>query len=98
MAARHEAQIIRGPLSTSESAGRGGALPIAGAFPARARRGSPSSGTPWVANLEYFCSSGSWQGGGGYVALAIAQINACIETCGRNAQSVTVGGATWPAM
>src|SRR5207253_10521323 len=69
-----------------------------GPFPALPRRDWPSSETPCVANLEYFCSSDSWQGGRGYVAFTVAQINACIETCGRNTRSVTVCKVTLPAM
>src|SRR5438876_9611525 len=98
MVARHAAQIIRGHPSTSESAGRVASLPTRGAFPARARRDSLSSETPCVANLEYFRSSDSWQRGRGYVALTVAQINACIETCGPNPRRVTVGKANLPAM
>src|SRR5439155_7982377 len=63
MVARHAAQIIRGPPSTSESAGRVGSLPTPGAFPARARRDSPSSETPCVANSGCSYNSDSWQAG-----------------------------------
>src|SRR5438132_12157304 len=94
MAARHAVQIIRGRPSTSESAGTVASLPTPGAFPALARRDWPSSETPCVAKLEYFCSSDSWQGGRGYVAFTVAQINACIETCGGNTGNVTVCKAT----
>src|SRR5262249_42926157 len=61
MAVRHGAQTTRDPLSISGSAGRVASLPTLGAFPARARRGSPSSETPFAADSNYLCSSDSLQ-------------------------------------